>query len=116
MLKKLKAKDLVAIQLQYSDLINYDADDISEPIDPLFYKDSGGDSLLHIATIRNDVDTVMLILKTGFNPNIKGDMGNTPLHYAAMQNNLEIFNLLQEHGGNADIPNQFGSLPKLSDR
>lgn len=114
MLIQLSPSEISDIQSRYGDLINYESEDISTPIDPMNYKDSGGDSLMHIAVLRGDMVTVSLLLKAGLDPNTKGDMGNTPLHYAAEQKNPEIFAGLKKYGASSDIANDFGSLARIA--
>lgn len=99
---------LIEIQGRYADLLNYQSDDPTTPIDPLTYVDSNGDSLLHIASQRGDLVTVSLLLDEGVNANLRGDMGNTPLHYAKSK---EIANALLEKGASSDLKNEFGEKP-----
>src|SRR5580765_6432592 len=104
--------DVRKIQKKYSDLINYTSKNFDDPIDPVSYRDSSGDSLLHIAVRRGDIDTVITLLKFGMDINILGDMGYTPLHYAGSSKNRGMFDLLQKHGARADIRDEFGNMPE----
>lgn len=107
----LSPNDIAQIQKRYSYLVNYQADDPATPIDPMTYRSSDGDSLLHIAAQNGDGQTVELLLKAGFDPNVLGDMGSTPLHCAKAKQRTEIVALLLGYGARDDIRNEFGKLP-----
>ena len=113
MLNKLTPSAMAEIQSRYADLINYQSMDILDPIDPITYRDSGGDSLLHIAVLRRDARTTILLLEAGLDPNIVGDLGNTPLHYTADGNCNEIADLLIKYGAKTDIKNELGNPPNV---
>ena len=107
--------ELKELTLIFSDLINYDSDDPTAPINPLTYRDSGGDSCIHIAAHQGNRRAVELLLKAGIDVNLLGDMGCTPLHYASMKGHKDIIQLLMKHGAATNIKNDFGDLPKLAD-
>jgi ankyrin repeat protein len=98
------------LQEKYSHLTNYESDDPEDPIDPMEYRDSNGDALLHIAAQSGDGRTIDLLLKAGVDVNLVGDMGNTALHYAKTE---DVFNLLLIHGASREIINEFGRRPEL---
>jgi len=102
---------LKVLQEKFSDLINYEADDPLEAIDPLTYRSPEGDSCLHIAAIRGDHLAVELLIKAGLDVNLQGDMGNTPLHYAKKFGHDEIVSLLVQQGASTEIRNDFGKTP-----
>jgi ankyrin repeat protein len=104
-------EDLSEIRKKYSDLINYSAEKIDDPIDIFSYRDSSGDAILHIAAQRGDIDTIKILLAAGLDINMQGDMGYTPLHYAALSKNGEMFDLLQKYGARTDIKDEFGNVP-----
>lgn len=108
MLLSLKDTEINELQKKYYYLINYDSND---PINPLSYVDSNGDSLLHIAAQHGDLQTIKILLNAGVDVNIKGDMGCTALHYAKMENNEEVVRLLIAYGADVSIKNEFGKLP-----
>lgn len=99
---------------RFADLINYEGNDPLAPINPLTYRDSGGDSLLHIAIRRADAEAVTLLLGAGVDPNIRGDMGYTPLHYAADNRDSEMAKLLISRGASTKAINEFDKAPDLS--
>jgi ankyrin repeat protein len=103
--------EVTEIRERYPDLLNYSADDLFSPIDPLAYLLPDGDSLMHIAAIRGDERTISLLLDAGGDPNSIGDMGETPLHYAYDHDHKGIVELLLDHGANPSIRNEFGNLP-----
>jgi ankyrin repeat protein len=97
------------LQELFSDLLNYEAEDITSPIDPLVYRNPEGDSCLHIASLRGELRAVELLLEAGLDPNARGDMGNTPLHYATTRGNSNVANCLIAGGASENITNDFGA-------
>jgi ankyrin repeat protein len=108
MSKKLTDAEILELQVRYRHLINYEADDPNEFIDPLTYVDSNKDSFLHIAAQLGDLRSVDLLLRAGVDVNRIGDMGCTALHCAKTK---EVADLLQAHGASIAIRNEFGKLP-----
>ena len=108
----LSIDEIAELQKKYSYLTNYQADDPDAPIDPITYRDSDGDSLLHIAARNGDARTVELLLKAGVDANLVGDMGATPLHCAMEKRHVAVAQLLVGHGARSDIRNQFGKTPR----
>ncbi|MEU6587028.1 ankyrin repeat domain-containing protein [Nocardia sp. NPDC046763] len=103
--------EIQKIQSKYKDLTNYQADDIFAPIDPMTYRESGGDGLLHIAADRGDLETIQLMLRAGADINQLGDMGLTPLHYAYLHHQQTVVDFLIENGASLEIRDEFGKLP-----
>ena len=102
-------KQTVSLQSAYCDLLNYEGLDATSPIDPMSYRTSDGDHLIHIASLRGDVETVRILLAAGEDVNAIGDMGNTPAHYAAMAKCQNLFDLLIANGADRDLENEFGA-------
>lgn len=75
-----------------SDLLNYDAEDPLQPVAPLSYLTPEGDSCLHVAAGRGDLQAVRVLVDAGLNANLRGDLGNTPLHYARKTAHDEVVN------------------------
>ena len=96
---------------RFSDLVNYESDDPSAPIDPLTYKTPEGDNVLHYAAMRGDVEAVLLALKIGIDVDSKGDLGNTAAHYAATFNFREVFDCLVDAGAHTSILNELNIYP-----
>ena len=105
---RLTAKQTASLQRAYSDLINYEREDPTAPIDPATYRAPDGDKLIHIAALRGDGETVELLLAAGEDINAIGDMGETPAHYAAMGEHRELFDLLLSRGADQSIENELG--------
>ncbi len=99
----------------FSDLLNYDDDDVLSPIDPLSYKSPEGDTCLHIAAIRGGDTAARYLIELGLDVNSCGDMHNTPLHYAVKFGNTSIVDLLLQSGASTDKKNEFGKKPRQND-
>lgn len=81
-----------------------------------------GNTLLHLASERGDVDTVNYILSyIEINPNMKGLLNllnrdrNTPAHLAVKNNHQIIASLLEDAGADFSIKNSNGEYIKLQD-
>ena len=92
----------------FSDLINYSAEDPTQPVDPLSYLTPEGDSCLHIAAGRGDLRAVRLLLEAGLNPNHRGDLGGTPLHYARKGGYQEVIEIVIARGALPGLVNEMG--------
>ena len=112
MSKNLSDENIELLQDRYSDLINCVDDDPFAPIEPMTYVDSNGDSLFHLATLRDDLNSVSILVDAGFDVNSAGDMGNTALHYAYHKKNPQMVELLKAAGARTDIRNLFGRCPE----
>ncbi|MEJ2653239.1 MAG: ankyrin repeat domain-containing protein [Gammaproteobacteria bacterium] len=108
---KLTQNELDLLREIFSDLINYDSEDPTEPIDPLTWHEADGDTCLHYAACRGSLRAVELLLKAGLNVDQPGDMGCTPLHYAKLYKHDEVAKLLLQYGASDKIRNEFGKLP-----
>jgi ankyrin repeat protein len=108
MSSNLSREAVLQLQKKYHYLINYESDDPAEPIDPLTYVDSSGDSLLHIAAQLGDIDTFAVLIAAGVDINQMGDMGYTALHYAHNSKNLDLVEFLLTCGASIEIANDFG--------
>jgi ankyrin repeat protein len=111
MQEQLTDSELQELEKAFSDLINYESDDPEQPIDPLTYREPGGDSCIHIASHRGNLRAVELLLKGGVDVNLKGEMDYTALHYANSKGHKDVVQYLLEHGASKDMKNKFGKLP-----
>ena len=96
------------LEAAFSDLLNYDAEDPLQPVDPLNYLTPEGDSCLHVAAGRGDLRAVRLLLDAGLNVNLRGDRSNTPLHYARKGAHGEVVKLLIQRGALSHLENELG--------
>ncbi len=108
---ELSENEIKELQRAFIDLMNYESDDPTDPIDPVIYKEPDGDNCLHIAAHRGDVRSVELLLKAGLDVNSIGEMGCTSLHYANIQGHNDVIQLLIKSGASTEIVNRFGKLP-----
>lgn len=111
MSEKLSTNEMQELRLAFADLLNYDSDDPTEPIDPLSYREPGGDSCIHIAAHRGNLRAVELLLKAGVDVNVTGEMGCTALHYARLKGHKDVERFLLDNGASTTIRNLFGKLP-----
>lgn len=110
-MRKIVIDEIISeLQERFSDLINDSHEDPLEPINPLTYKNIGGDTCLHIAVRRNDLWSVEKLIELGLDVNGIGDMGSTPLHYAIASRNQKIIDMLIFHGASREIKDEFGRL------
>lgn len=70
-----------------------------------------GDTALHVAAGRGDLDLGRVLLEASANPNARGEYGNTPLHEAVGQRKHEIVKLLLAHGAAKNARNEDGLTP-----
>lgn len=99
------------LQKKYYYLTNFASSDPNAPIDPLSYRDAGGDNLIIIAAQLDDLNTIEVLVDAGMNINEQGEMGNTALHYAYKRKRAEVIDFLLTHGASTNIENYFGKLP-----
>jgi len=92
----------------FADLLNYESEDISSPIDPLAWRSPEGDTCLHYAAMRGDATSARLLLELGMDVNETGDMGDTALHYAKKFGNSSVVEVLLEYNADLSITNEFG--------
>lgn len=62
-----------------------------------------GDTPLHIAAVRGEVQTVGWLLEAGADINTGGEIGYTALHYAVEHGHPEVVRLLLQRGANREI-------------
>ncbi len=111
MAMELNEDELKELKEAFNDLIDYESDDPTSPIDPITYVSPEGDNCLHIGALRGNYRAVELLLKAGLDVNQVGDMGCTALHYSNMRGHNNINELLIENGASLDIRNELGKLP-----
>jgi ankyrin repeat protein len=64
--------------------------------------------LLHICSRKEDIESMEILIDSGTNVDVIGDIGNTPLHEAAICGKVMSVKLLLRHGANTKIKNEFG--------
>ena len=82
------------------------------PLLDLNYKDSKGNSYLHLSVINQLINITKLLIKAGINLNTQNNEGNTPLHFAYNNNNLKIISFLIKNNAKLDIQNNKGIIPE----
>lgn len=101
--------DVIAeLRQSFADLLNYESEDITSPIDPLAWRSPEGDTCLHYAAMRGDAASARLLLELGMDVNETGDMGDTALHYAQKFENSSVVEVLLEYNADPSITNEFG--------
>ena len=75
-------------------------------------EDLYGDTPLHIACIKNNLEMVIFLISKGACINKKNKFnGSTPLHYACFNKNLKIVHILTKNGAIIDEKNEYGCTP-----
>jgi len=69
------------------------------------------DTALHIAARKGELDDIMVLVKSGADVNLKGDLGHTPLHYAAMSAQVAAVKRLLDLGADTSLKNEFSETP-----
>ena len=82
------------------------------PLLDLNYKDSKGNSYLHLSVINQLINITKLLIKAGINLNTQNNEGNTPLHFAYNNNNLKVISFLIKNNAKLDIQNNKGIIPE----
>lgn len=70
-----------------------------------------GETVLHAATVKCQLDRVKKLLEAGANPNVHDNAGWTPLHEACGHGNLELVHLLIAHGAQVNVATGDGVTP-----
>ncbi len=109
---KLSSEEIVELNEEFKDLINYESEDPCEQIDPLTYIAPDDDTCLHVAALRGSARAVELLIKAGVDVNHQGDMGETPLHIAIRKHHTSIINALIKAGARTDIVSEFNVSAK----
>jgi len=68
-------------------------------------KEWGSLTLLHLAVLHNQKETVVFLLDKGAEVNAKSSLGITPLHEAAQNKNKKIAEILLTHGASINTMN-----------
>ena len=84
---------------------------ISIPLLDISYKDSKGNTYLHLSIINKLINLVELLIKKGININSQNNEGNTALHYAYNINNIQIISTLISNNADINIKNNKGLIP-----
>lgn len=82
------------------------------PAPPSEVRDSAGNTPLHRAALRLDVDAVRSLLTAGANPNAKNNAGATPLLYGA--GHAEVVRLLLEKKADPNAKSAAGNTPLMA--
>lgn len=73
--------------------------------------DAKGRQALHLATSKNKVDTIEILLAAGADINARDSKGNTSLHISVMEGNYECFEHLIAKGAKINIENNQNLTP-----
>ena len=78
----------------------------------LFARSHSGDTLLHVAVGRRNLEEVRYLVAKGVDINTKGDFFATPLYQAARDCDVGMVGFLLKLGADPDIPDHLGEFPK----
>ncbi|XP_064614422.1 BRCA1-associated RING domain protein 1-like [Liolophura sinensis] len=79
--------------------------------DPMLKKNAKGETPLHVAVIKGDVERVGSLLGEGANPNARDNAGWTPLHEACNHGYTDIAELLLNNGALINTPGMENDSP-----
>ena len=85
---------------------------LASPIIDLSYKDTKGNSYLHISIINQLLNITKLLIKKRINLNLQNNDGNTALHFAYNAGNVKLIAVLIENNADLDIKNKEGLVPE----
>lgn len=85
---------------------------VGVPLENIDVRGYFGNTLLHIAAVRNDIDAVRVLIEGGANVNSEGEHGYTPLHEAVEQGHFEIADLLIKSGADTHKENKDRETPR----
>ena len=74
-------------------------------------QDKYGNTPLHIAAIKGQMELSKLFLSHRASPDIQSNNGDTPLHITAREGQIELSNLFLSHGASPAIQNNRGNTP-----
>ena len=70
----------------------------SDPINSIHYHGICGETCAHISAYKSDLQLLDVILKNGFNPNVKNHKGDTIVHIATRLGDLDSLKLIYSSG------------------
>lgn len=94
----LSQKEQLKLQELFADVSELHSASESE-FDPLSFTGSDGETCLHIAASRSDVDAILLLTRAGLSVNVEDKHRRTPLDYALEQHSGDAVCVLIEQGG-----------------
>ena len=103
MKKKLTFQDLLGMYKD-EDLPEYAGIDLND----ISRRGNFGNTPLHIACVRGNLDEVETLLNAGAEVNTYGELGNTPLHEAVVQSHKEVVKRLLLSGADPNLANENG--------
>lgn len=74
-------------------------------------QDKYGNTPLHIAALKGQIELSKVLLSHGASPDIQDKDGNTPLHIAAIKGQMELSKLFLSHRASPDIQSNNGDTP-----
>ncbi|XP_066137555.1 putative ankyrin repeat protein RF_0381 [Euwallacea fornicatus] len=74
-------------------------------------KDHLGNSLLHYAARKGNIEATQKLLALSASPDILDEKGSTPLHLACIKKHIAVVRILLDHAAKIDIKNYFGYTP-----
>lgn len=78
---------------------------------PVMKRNHKGETLLHLAAIKGDVEAVKELLDQGADPNLKDNAGWTPLHEACNLGHLAVVEMLASRGALLNTPGYENDSP-----
>ncbi|XP_025425094.1 BRCA1-associated RING domain protein 1-like isoform X2 [Sipha flava] len=70
----------------------------------IYARNNKGETKMHTACAKGDLNLVTSLLVEGFNPNVKDNAGWTPMHEAVKNGEMEIVKILIKYGALLNVP------------
>ncbi|XP_050443517.1 ankyrin repeat domain-containing protein 31-like isoform X2 [Adelges cooleyi] len=90
--------------IQKIDVQKTQIDSTKKPYKNMYTRNSKGETILHTACSKGNLDTVISLLSQGFNPNVKDHAGWTPLHETVKTGRIDIVKSLIKYGAYLSVP------------
>ena len=114
-----KSEIIEKLRIIFADIVQAEEDNIyddpefitGKAVDFIEFRFVDGETFLHLAALRGELEAAKLLVELGIDVNLLGDMGNTALHYAATHKHRDIYDYLVSKGASDGIINEFGETP-----
>ncbi|XP_067125162.1 serine/threonine-protein phosphatase 6 regulatory ankyrin repeat subunit B-like [Centruroides vittatus] len=68
-----------------------------------YVRPTTGDSVIHLATLRKDLEMLKFLVEAGATINAQNHKGETPLHYVARDGDMQMIKYFYQHGADPNL-------------